>query len=259
MLNDMTIKALEEKGFKRWTKGTMDRLYVNADKLGLDCCYNKSGRVLGATFNDEHVSNTHASEMLTAKTYIDVLTGEVHSIYAYTHAKCQTLLDAAQKILDEILAAHEPQPETTVETTVETTAETTAETTGQEEENKVNRDYEIKAKIVRAGASRVFNSWQRNAGITMDDFLAGLSWLCDDPRPDGKLTRELGCSGMIGAERTPEERMIWGEPQRPSDIGLHHLTRCYYQDGTFAGFRDENGQRWESNAYRASISALDRV
>lgn len=30
MLTNEMICALEEKGFKRWTKGNLDRMYVNA-------------------------------------------------------------------------------------------------------------------------------------------------------------------------------------------------------------------------------------
>ena len=123
----------------------------------------------------------------------------------------------------------------------------------------MNKNFEIKAKIVRAGESKVFKSWNHIALVTMDDFLDGLRWLCEDPMPDGKLTRELGCVGRIGVDWTEEERKIWGDVQTPSDMGLHRLTRCYYSDGTFAGFKDQNGRRWESSSNRASISVKDHI
>lgn len=40
------IKALEDMGFKRWQKGTMDRLYINASTLGLVCEYYRTGKHL---------------------------------------------------------------------------------------------------------------------------------------------------------------------------------------------------------------------
>ena len=73
------IKELEAKGFNRWIKGNLDRLYINATQLGLDCAYYKTGNISGADFKGEHVSNSEARRMKAAKTYIDVKTGKVHS------------------------------------------------------------------------------------------------------------------------------------------------------------------------------------
>ena len=78
-LNDTQIKALEDKGFKRWTKGTMDRLYINANTLGLEVERYKTGNVKYAEYRGERISNTRGSEMLYAKTYIDIATGKLVS------------------------------------------------------------------------------------------------------------------------------------------------------------------------------------
>ncbi len=122
-------------------------------------------------------------------------------------------------------------------------------------------NYEIKEKIVLAGESKVFNSWHENAGVTMEDFLDGLRWLCDDPMPGGKLSRELGCVRFADSGYTQEQKEMWGPftPHRPGVDGLHRLTRSYYSDGSFAGFFDENGMRWGGTTDYASISARDRV
>lgn len=78
-LTEKKIAELESKGFKRWTKGNIDRLYINAAQLGLDCAYYKTGNISGADFQGAHVSNCEARRMKAAKTYIDVTTGTVHS------------------------------------------------------------------------------------------------------------------------------------------------------------------------------------
>lgn len=94
-MTEQMIQELVNRGFNRWTKGNMDRLYVNADTLGLECDYYKTGNICYATFQGEKISNTHAKEMRSAKTYIDVATGTVHS-------SSYTLECAVRNILDEI-------------------------------------------------------------------------------------------------------------------------------------------------------------
>lgn len=120
--------------------------------------------------------------------------------------------------------------------------------------------YEIKAKIVKAGASKVFQSWNHYAGITMDDFLDGLKWLCDDPMDEqGRYTRELGCVRHPDAGMSEDEKALWGEvPHTPGIARLYRLTRCYTQDGGCA-FYDEDGHIWGGTTDYASISAGDRV
>lgn len=73
------IVELEQKGFKRWTKGNIDRLYINASQLGLDCEYYKTGNIRYAEFRGEMVSNTQARKMKASRTYIDINTDRVYS------------------------------------------------------------------------------------------------------------------------------------------------------------------------------------
>lgn len=79
MLSEQKITALTEKGFNRWTKGTLDRLYINAAQLGLECTYYKTGNISGAWFCGELISNCQARRYKAAKTYIDIKTGRVFS------------------------------------------------------------------------------------------------------------------------------------------------------------------------------------
>lgn len=123
-----------------------------------------------------------------------------------------------------------------------------------------NKDFEIKAKIVRAGNSKVFNNWHDHAGITEAEFIDGLRWLCDDPMPDGRLTRELGCMRRAASGYSPEQLETIGGPiAEYTGVGLHRLTRAYYANGEFRGFYDENGRSWGGTTAFASISCRDRI
>ena len=75
MTNEM-IEMLEKKG---WTKGNMDRLYINAAQLGLVCTYYNTGNIRTATFCGEAISNCHARKMKAAKTFIDIKSDTVYS------------------------------------------------------------------------------------------------------------------------------------------------------------------------------------
>lgn len=74
-----SIEELEELGFKRWTKGNFDRMYVNAKELGLVCWYYNTGNIKAATFQGDEISNCEARRMKASKTFIDLTTGKVHS------------------------------------------------------------------------------------------------------------------------------------------------------------------------------------
>ena len=78
-MNEERINKLIDKGFKRWTKGNYDRLYINADKLGLEYVLYKTGNIFSATFKGRRISNNKASRMRHAKTYIDIKTEEIYS------------------------------------------------------------------------------------------------------------------------------------------------------------------------------------
>lgn len=60
------VAEIEALGFKRWTKGDMDRLYISAEALGLD--------TERQTFKGERISGSLCREMANGKTYIDLRT-----------------------------------------------------------------------------------------------------------------------------------------------------------------------------------------
>lgn len=94
MMTEERIKKLEELGFKRWTKGSYDRLYINATLIGLELDYYKTGNISSARWNGMTISHAEGGRMKAAKTYIDVATGEVHSDY-------EELAEAARKLMEE--------------------------------------------------------------------------------------------------------------------------------------------------------------
>ena len=82
MLNEKQIEALEAKGAKRWTKGTMDRLYFNAKSYGIHCDLYNSGNIRQAWYvskdGEEHyISNSACGRILNAKLWVDIADGKL--------------------------------------------------------------------------------------------------------------------------------------------------------------------------------------
>lgn len=74
--NTIDVDALEKKGFNRWTKGNMDRLYFNIEKSGyLDVDYYKTGNMRSAYLNGERISNAEAYRLMSVKCFIDLKNG----------------------------------------------------------------------------------------------------------------------------------------------------------------------------------------
>ena len=105
--NDAMIQKLEEAGFKRWTKGAHDRLYINATSLGLEYETYKSGSIRSATFNGEEISNSRAGRMLAMKMYIDVATGELHTTNGKGVQVDADLAAAAEALYNSIIQGEE--------------------------------------------------------------------------------------------------------------------------------------------------------
>ena len=98
------ITALEERGFKRWTKGDKDRMYIDAEKLGLKVQKYGSGAVKHAEWDGEKISNRAGASMLHAKTYLDLTDMSIHS-------DDSDLFAAAEAIIEEIRASLEEEEE----------------------------------------------------------------------------------------------------------------------------------------------------
>lgn len=88
------IEELEAKGFKRWQKNGMDRMYINASRLGLVCTYYKTGNIRSAEFAGESISNSKAGRIAASKTYIDLIHKKLVSDDARLAAAAAELIGA---------------------------------------------------------------------------------------------------------------------------------------------------------------------
>jgi len=105
-MSDITerIEELEAKGFKRWQKNGMDRMYINASDLGLVCSYYKTGNIRDATFQGDSISNGEASRMKSAKTYIDLVKKCIVSDNAMLAAAAADLVGATYSYGETVIA-----------------------------------------------------------------------------------------------------------------------------------------------------------
>ena len=115
-LSDKEIAYLEAKGFRRWTKAGMDRLYVPATKLGLEIRRYKSGNIASATFNGEPISNSDARRLMDAKTYLNVSDSMIHStddrlFHAAVEIVANAIACGGDPEVEAIIMAGYPEPD----------------------------------------------------------------------------------------------------------------------------------------------------
>ena len=106
-LSEKQIEALEKKGFRRWTKGDYDRLYINVIKL--PGVYGSSSEL---EIDGDKLSRTKSWRVSNAKIWIDVATAEVHAEAAYHE---DFLKSAAEKLLSEVIETETEADETPAE------------------------------------------------------------------------------------------------------------------------------------------------
>lgn len=71
--NSIDIEALEKKGFNRWTKGDMDRLYFNIEHSGhMVVDHYNTGNISFASVDGEEISHRFAGQILSVKCFIDL-------------------------------------------------------------------------------------------------------------------------------------------------------------------------------------------
>lgn len=114
-MKQQLIEALEKKGFSRWTKGDKDRLYIKPTQIGLYLEHYNTGNIRYAELNGVRISNSSARQMVNAKCYIDIATGECvcnSDVYADTLVLAmETLIAEAQAELAEEEAEADPSEE----------------------------------------------------------------------------------------------------------------------------------------------------
>lgn len=71
--NGLDIETLEKKGFNRWTKGDMDRLYFNIERSGhMVVDHYNTGNISYASVDGEEISHRFAGQILSVKCFIDL-------------------------------------------------------------------------------------------------------------------------------------------------------------------------------------------
>lgn len=99
--NILNIEELEKRGFNRWVKGDMDRLYFNVEKSEyLDVDYYKSGNVCSAYLDGERISNAEAYRLMAVKCFID-LKNDNELVVQYGNEEAQnTVRELAKKAMN---------------------------------------------------------------------------------------------------------------------------------------------------------------
>lgn len=106
-MTEKMIKALESKGFHRWTKGDYDRLYANAEDFGLYTESYNSGNIRYAELNGVKISNAAAGRILSAKIYIDIKTDKL--ITSRITADADEIVEAVKAAIAEAKAEVESE------------------------------------------------------------------------------------------------------------------------------------------------------
>jgi hypothetical protein len=71
--NSINVEDLEKKGFNRWTKGDMDRLYFNIERSGhMVVDHYNTGNISYASVDGEEISHRFAGQILSVKCFIDL-------------------------------------------------------------------------------------------------------------------------------------------------------------------------------------------
>ena len=92
-MNETTINNLINAGAKRWTKGNMDRLYINASVLIK--VIEDAGRMEDFTWRGI-ISNRYRSQLSSTKTYIDIADGSINTPDRLCKAAAEIMLEKAE-------------------------------------------------------------------------------------------------------------------------------------------------------------------
>lgn len=106
------IEKLEAMGFKRWTKGNHDRLYINNGLykiMDIEVDRYKTGNIATAKLNGEETSNSFMNKLISAgtKSYIDLNSDEIISYANDSYIK-SLIEEAIEKAVEETEEKEEP-------------------------------------------------------------------------------------------------------------------------------------------------------
>ena len=92
------IKKLTEMGGKLWEKGTMRRVYFNAQAWGLEVNHYNTGNISSATINGQGISNAEGYRCQNVKIWYDLSDGKFHTKDA------DRIHSVAQEAIDNFIA-----------------------------------------------------------------------------------------------------------------------------------------------------------
>ena len=245
-----TIAKLEAAGFNRWTKNGMDRLYVNADVLGLEVKVAKSGNAAGeGAWCGSEVCKQDANDILHSKVWIDVATGELHVVtdFAPYYSSDSTVEDAAIAYISSVLGTTEEE-EGEEETEEETTD--TTETTANEEEKKTMTtaaQRAANAKYDRANTRQISLKLNRRTDAAL------LAHLDAQPSIQGYIKRLIIDDMYAQAEDSIMEERI------AALMAEGHATVSYGTDEPASAFFDVDDAvvaDWLRRRFRATQTAI---
>ena len=202
------ITALEEKGFKRWTKGDKDRMYIDAEKLGLKVQKYGSGAVKHAEWDGEKISNREGASMLHAKTYLDLTDMSVHSDDSDLFAAAEAIIEEVRSSLEE--EEKKEEKEAAMSTT---TAITAMQELYQSIDYDARMDYctkEMAQRICRntlakeAGKRGIADPMMMNPATGSVSPLS--DWVCDymELTPEEWGGHYFSDAGLVAVRRTPD-------------------------------------------------------
>lgn len=111
------IKALENKGFKRWTKGDKDRLYIKVWNLpNVKTIWKENGKKC-FEINGEELSYTKSSEVNYTSIYIDLADDSIHVDSSFA----DVLTEGVEMLLNSVSTTEETPAVKEDLTTEETT------------------------------------------------------------------------------------------------------------------------------------------
>lgn len=136
-------------------------------------------------------------------------------------------------------------------------------------------NFDHKIKTLEAGKSKVFNNWHKMYGISKEEFIENLKWVCEDlghvesySGPDSGLEREIAIDANHDAQVRADNMALEGEnrgkfsqPYDESKCEAHivKLQRKYVDETVRVEFyRIDNGKRFDPMNF-IGVNARDEI
>lgn len=119
--------------------------------------------------------------------------------------------------------------------------------------------YDIAEKIVKAGNSQVFDYWNKFGQVTQEEFMEAVKWLCDDPMPNGQITREVELEGVGYMDYDRVIRFPSGKPRLVKLDRERVIGKEFALDQVIYTRHDEKGKFKRRVFPQISLNCRDRI